>query len=76
MVEASERSGRAQLLLRGGLVIDGNRELADVSALHDLVQVDGDVTVRGNPALGTSAADALVLEIDKITGTITVTGND
>jgi len=58
-----------------GILIDGNPALAslDPLALDDpkLVQVDGDVSITGNPAL----TGAPLGQLTKITGALTITGN-
>lgn len=58
-----------------GILIDGNTALVslDPLALDDpkLVQVDGDVSITGNPAL----TSAPLGQLTKISGALTITGN-
>ena len=58
--------------------IKGNAQLTDITALHDLKVIYGDLTIVGNPLLGDDAARALVEAIgaDNIEGVIVITGNE
>ena len=61
--------------IRDNLIIRGSKQLSDVTGLHGLSLVGGAVVITDNPSLSTSAAEALVAEIDVIGGTVTVSGN-
>lgn len=56
------------------LTLRVNDDLSDVSALHGLSSA-GDVTITNNRNLATTDALALVAEIDRVTGTTTISGN-
>jgi hypothetical protein len=60
----------------GGLLGEGNPSLVDTRALHSLWVVGRDVLIAGNVSLTDASAHILVDEIDKIGGTITVSGNE
>ncbi len=56
------------------LTLRVNDDLSDLSALYGLSSA-GDVTIANNRSLATADALALVAEIDRVTGTTTISGN-
>ncbi len=60
--------------VESALTIESNAVLASVSALSGLQDVV-DVVITDNPSLETADAEALVAEIDAVTGAVTISGN-
>jgi hypothetical protein len=69
--------GFPSLSVLGELQMSTNSSLTDVTGLHDVTAIVGDLTVADNPSLPTSAAEALrdAIGIENIGGTITISGN-
>jgi hypothetical protein len=60
----------------GDLSLWDNPALEDVTALYELELVGGDVSIRGNRSLTNAAAQALADEIDQISGSLFIEGNE
>lgn len=73
--ELSSLDGLTPLRTVGGLTLTGNHALVDVTDLHGLTEVSGDVRIEDNRALPGKAADALVEAIDVIVGSTTIRDN-
>lgn len=65
----------ALVTIDGSITLIYNTQLGDVTALHGLEEVGGDLSIQYNYALTTEAAEALVDAIDAIGGTVTVENN-
>ena len=55
----------------------GNAELLDVTGLHGVEDIKGDLTISNNPELTTEDAQALedAIGTDNIRGTVTISNN-
>ena len=60
-----------------GLVLWGNALLSDVTGLHSVESVTGDLTVANNPKLASDDAEALrdAIDTDNISGSVTLSNN-